>query len=417
MRRAFMFSTGERYVAILANFVTLAVVSRVLTPSEIGVAVVGMAVAQMLQTLREFATTNYIVQRPDLSDEDVRTTSTVFLLLSAGIALALYLSSTAIAASYEDVRLESYLKIGALCLVGEAVSAPIQALYRRDMRFDLLAAINVAGTVVGNAATLILAVLGWSYLSFALGWLATTVVMMVLALILYRDPSIFRPSLASWSQLFAFGSLNGANVMLAKMFETVPYLVLGRMLSFDAAALYNRSATVAQLPDKLLLGGLSSILLPAFAADLRNGRNLRENYLRGVELITAVQWPALICLSLLAYPIVRVLLGEQWTAVVPLVQVMALAGLAAFSAEFVAPMLMAVGAFRDLLVRGLIIWPTSAALLVAAAAHSLEAAAWSWMIIVPFQTFVSIAILRRHMDMSWASIASSPRNIGDGERH
>ena len=106
--------------------------------------------------------------------------------------------------------------------------------------------------------------------------------------------------------------MNGATVTLAKIFESVPYLVLGRMLSLEAAALYNRSVTVAQLPDKLLLSGLAQILLPAFAADLRNGGNLRENYLRGIELITGLQWPVLVCLSLLAHPIVLLLLGDQW---------------------------------------------------------------------------------------------------------
>ena len=137
------------------------------------------------------------MQRPDLSDEDIRTTTTIFLLLTGVIALVLYLSAAGIARSYEDARLEGYLKIGALCLISESVASPIQALYRRGMRFDMLAVLNVAQTVVGTSVPILLAVFGWSYLSLALGWLAAAVVKTVLALILYGDLAIFRPCLVN----------------------------------------------------------------------------------------------------------------------------------------------------------------------------------------------------------------------------
>src|SRR3546814_3774220 len=66
------------------------------------------------------------------------------------------------------------------------------------------------------------------------------------------------------------------------------------------------------------------VLLPAFAAKLRQGHALKDSYLRGVAYLTAVGWPFSVVLALLAHPILRVLFGPQWDAAVPLVQILCL---------------------------------------------------------------------------------------------
>ena len=60
MRRALFFTTSERYLGLNANFATIAVVSRILTPSEIGVSVLAMAIISFALAAREFATTNVL---------------------------------------------------------------------------------------------------------------------------------------------------------------------------------------------------------------------------------------------------------------------------------------------------------------------------------------------------------------------
>jgi O-antigen/teichoic acid export membrane protein len=105
------------------------------------------------------------------------------------------------------------------------------------------------------------------------------------------------------------------------------------VLTFDAAGLYNRALLVCQLPDRVVLGGAIPVILPALAAEVRAGSDLGASYVRAVSFITAVQWPALVVLAILAHPVVLVLLGGQWLSVVPLVQVVALASVLSFAGE------------------------------------------------------------------------------------
>jgi O-antigen/teichoic acid export membrane protein len=208
-----------------------------------------------------------------------------------------------------------------------------------------------------------------------------------LSIKIWKDRSIFRPSLTQWRSFVVFGGYHGLNILLHQLHDALPYLILGRTLSLHSVALYNRGITICQLPDKFLLGGAAAVLLSSYSAEVRSGGNLRASYLRGIEMITALQWPGFILVAILAHPIVTLLLGEQWVDVVPLVQIMALGSLFTFSGPLNSPMLVAIGAMRDVLVRSLIVWPLSALIIAAASLFGLKATALAWLVTMPLQAY------------------------------
>jgi len=405
IRRALLLATAERYVILVVGFATLAIVSRILTPPEIGVSVVGMAVVMMALAFREFASPNFIIQHKNLQLEDVRATFTILSLTTLAISTIIFALAGWLAVIYSEPRLEPFLRIVAISTLVEIIGVTIAALLRREMAFGKLAFINVVGAAVYAGLTITLAILGFSYMSFAWAFLASVLTTAFLSLALWPDRSIFRPCLRAWRGVVTFGGYSGTNVFLFKVFESLPYLVLGRILSFDAVALYNRAWTVCQIPDRVILQGIDSVLLPAFSSEVRGGRGLRNAYLHSVELITGVQWPALIVLALLADPIVRFLLGEQWADSVPLVQIMAIAWLPVFTQKLNYPILVAMGEMRDLLKRSLITWPVSAVIITCAAFFGLKAAVLSWLVLTPFWAYVSIYFVKRHVEIRWRDFA------------
>ncbi len=406
VRRALLLATAERYAVIVANFATLAIVSRLLTPAEIGVSVVGFSALALILSAREFATTNFIIQHKDLRPEHARAAFTVLLLASLAISAVILASAGGLASIYSEPNLEPFIQVIAISILVEVVGAPIAALLRREMAFGRLAIINVTGALVNAGFTISLAALGFSYMSFAWGFLASAVAIALVSLVFWPKWSIFKPSLGEWRGVVTFGWYHGLNVYLYRAFESMPYLVLGRILSFEAVALYNRAFTICELPNRVLLRGLDVFLLPLFSKEFRNGKGLRDMYLRSLELITAVQWPALILVVILADPIVRFLLGDQWLESVPLVRIMALASLLTSSGGLNYPVLVAVGAMRDVLMRSLITWPTSAVIIAGAAFFGLKAAVLSWLVVMPFQAFVSIYFVQRHVEIGWRDFAS-----------
>ena len=407
VRKALVYTTADRYFSLAMNFLVVGAVSRLLTPSEIGISVTGTAIAGLVLSLREFASSVFLIQRPDLSRDDIRAAFTVMLALTTMISAVLFLSSPFVAAAYGESGLTLYLRVISLSILAEVVAAPIVALMRRDMAFGQVALVNITNTLASASTTIALAALGYSFMSFALAWLVSAILSAIVALLLRRQIWIFKPLFTNCRDILTFGSYNGLNAMLARMFDQVPYLVLGRIASFDAVAHFNRTLTVAQLPDKLFLASAMSVVLPAFSSEVRNGRDLKKPYLMALTYTTGVQWPALAVLGILAHPIVLFLYGDQWLEIVPLVQIATIALLFSFSFGLNYSVLLAVGAIRDAFLRSLIVWPVSALLLIAAAPFGLFSMALMLLVTIPFQAFLSLLFVRRHIRMSWRELVLS----------
>jgi O-antigen/teichoic acid export membrane protein len=407
VRRALLLATADRYCGLFIGFLTIATVSRLLTPIEIGLCLTGAAIVILASSVREFATYNFIIQRAELEREDIRSAFTVMLLLTFVVCVALYAFAPCLAAAFHEGNLASFLRIIGVSLLFEAVAAPIIALCRRDLAFGKLAIINIASGSINSGATLALAACGFSYMSVAWGSLLASAAIAALTLYICTDRTIFYPSLKKWQETLSFGRYYGANTVLYKCAESLLYLLLGRILSLDAVGLYNRALTVSQIPDKLLCGGLQSLVVPAFSAQVRQGQSVKLAYLRAIEYLTAVQWPALVLLALLAYPTVQIVLGNQWIGVAPLVQILAVASLFSFTMHLDYAVLISVGAVRDNLQRALIVAPLSGLITVAAAFYDLRAVVLSQLIVIPLEAYVSFWFLRRRVAVGWDELGAA----------
>jgi O-antigen/teichoic acid export membrane protein len=396
--------TAQRYVGMVLNFITVAVVSRLLRPDEIGVAVIGSLIATFAISLREFSAANFLVQKPELSPNDIRAAVSLMMLVSCAVTAALWVAAPWIASAYGEQILVPYLRVVAAGVFLEVAYVPVIALMQRNIAFGKVAMIMTLQVAASTVAIIGLAAAGFSSMSFAWAWVISAALAGGLALWLWRDLSIFLPIASGWRAMLTFGGYNGVNQLLNRMYESVPSLILGRLVSVDAVGLYNRAITICQLPDKVFLSGVMAVALPAFSAKTREASPLKEPYLRGVSYITALQWPALAVVAILAHPIVDILLGSQWEQTVPLVQIISMALLFSFTFELNFPVLVAVGAIRDVFLRAVIAWPISTVILSIGAYFGLKAMAFSMFLAVPFQAYVAIHAVRKHIEMTWAEI-------------
>lgn len=409
VRRAFLLATGERYLVLVINLLMLALMSRLLSAREIGIATVGLAVLAMAQAVRDFGTITYLVQRPELSTDVIRSAFTVTLLNAMALAILIGVFANAYATFYREEALAAFLQVIALSLLVGTMFGPSGALLQRELAFGTLAVIHTVGAVANAWLAIGLAVLGAGAMSLAWSAVAHSLLVACLAVYLRPVPGAFRPSLEHWREVVGFGSMASAAVLISRLNESLPSLVLGRLQPLSAVGYFNRATMVCELPLKGLLGGIAPVALPALAKTARDGHHLGEAYLRALAFITAVQWPALLLVALLAHPIVIVLLGPQWTSVVPLVQIMAVAGLFAAPSPLMFPMLASLGAVRVALLLGLFMLPLTAAVFVVAAQYSVTAAAFGLLIITPLQNAAGVLAVRRRAEFGWSELAAALR--------
>ena len=152
----------------------------------------------------------------------------------------------------------------------------------------------------------------------------------------------------------------------------------------------------------------------------RHTDRLGAAYLHGVEILSWLAVPAGLLLAVCAAEIVAVVLGGQWGAAVPVLEILAVGTLFTIGGTLNAPLARAMGALRPLAWRGAV----NAALLVAGvaagsrwglsgvAAAAVGALMVSWWMMT--QLTVSLLglgwgeVLRRHVPALWAGAWGAP---------
>ena len=404
LRRSIAFSAVERYGAYVIGLAGMAGAARLLTPRDFGVFALASILVVLVDVLRDFGTGSYIVQLRELTREAVRGSVTVMLLISLGATLLLAAAALPAAAFFNEPELTGLMLVIAAASLTNPLATPPAAMLRRDMAFDTLAAIGLFAAFLQVSVLLLLAWQGFGAASLAWGSLAAGLGRAAASNLARPVPWAFRPSFSGWRPALVFGGWSSATAFVNVLHGNAAQLLLGRLLGAVPVGLYDRALTICMLPDRLVVSAMNPVLLPALAEHVRRGGTVREPYLLGLRHMAAVQWPALVCLILLADPIVMLLLGPQWHEVPHLVRLMA-GGMFWLVPAFLSyPTLVVLGRVRETLTTSLITVPPSLAVLTFAAMHSLEAVAASSWITAPLQIFVVVSVIRRHTGILWREI-------------
>lgn len=406
IRRGLLFSSADRYFVMLVNFATLLVTSRLLTPADFGISVVGLAALGIADIIRDFGGTAYIVQVDRPTPERIQTVFTITFVLTLPLALFFFCTAGWIAEFYGEPGLMNYFHVASACFMIGPFGAPMYALMRRDLAFGRIAFINAVSSSTNGIVTIVLSFLGFRYMSFA--WAALAAALSYVAMCLVWGPKfpIYRISLTEWRQVAAYGVYDSARNMLFYLWSAVPSLAFGKTLGTDGLGLYNRASTVSRLPATTLLAGMAPVLLPAFSKRARDGHDLKTSYLSGIEHVTVILWPCLMLVIVLAHPLVLILLGSQWLSSVPVVQVLAFAFLFWFSLNLTNPTLIAAGAVRDTLGLALVTVPPSIAIEVYSSTYGIMTTAISTVFTGIFFVTCSVIAVRRRIPFAWTELVA-----------
>ncbi|MBR0651036.1 lipopolysaccharide biosynthesis protein [Roseomonas terrae] len=409
LRRSLAFSFGQTYGSYLLGLVGIVVLSRLLTPAEFGVFSVGASIVMLVNAVRDFGIGTFLVQEPELTPAHLRSAVTIAFGISVSCALGLSAAAVPIAGFYGEARVADIVLVLAAGMVVSVVGIPGLSLLRRDLQFDALAAINLSASVVQLGVVVALALLGHGAMSLAWATLAESLFRTTAAILCRPVPGAFRPSLTAWRSVLAFGGYSTATAIINVFHDTLPKLIIGRLLGVVPVGLYGRATMVCALPDRMFVSALQPVMLPAMAEQARAGRDLRGPYLLALTHMSALLWPGLLCLILLADPIVRLMLGPQWGEVPPLVRIMALGSLSLFPAFMTFPTMVALGRIRDTLWMSAISVPPSILVILALSHVSLEAVAAAQIVNAPLQVVVAIVFIRRRLPIAWSDILRAIR--------
>ena len=330
----------------VASLAILAVLSRLLTPADFGVLAMALVFVTAAQVLGHRSLGSAIVQRHELGDRHVAAALTLSSAAGAALAGALWLLAPALGRLLAEPAVAPAL--GALTLA-IAISGPAtvpEFLLRRQLRFRALAAAELLSQVLGYGLVAI-ALAAHGFGVWALVWGAVARQGVFAAAVLAAAPRLPRPGLARRETGEVLRA--GAGFSSIALFDLVAHqgsrLVVGRLLGAASLGHYTRATALAVFaghPGQIV----TRVLFPAMAQRQHRTDRLGAVYLHGTECLALLALPASLMLAVSAPEIVAVVLGAQWDAAVPVLQVLGAGAAFRVGGLLNTPVTRAMGALR-----------------------------------------------------------------------
>ncbi len=404
VRLSLLISLAEKYSVTIINIGSTLIIARLLSPEEIGVYSVGLAFVAIAHTLRDFGVGNYLIQEKELTEERIRTAAGITLLLAWSLALLLALGSGWIAALYDKPEMRAVMLILSLSFVVIPFSSPTLALLRRNMSFKALFQIRIVSAIVHALVAVGLAWQGYSFASLAWASLAGVTTTAVIAAFHRPEKRFIWPSFIEWRRVSAFGGKSSLDALVTQIGMNSIDLIAGRMLGFTAVGIFSRAQGLISMFSREFTSAVIQVALPAFASGHRAGLDLKAPYLKAVATLTLFAWPFYAFLGLMAYPIIRIMFGDQWDAAVPLVRILAAGGMAAALWSLCGQILLGTGKIDELLKAQIFLQATRIVIVFTAATYSITHVAAGQVVFYVLTYFVFHHSLQRLMTISHLEI-------------
>lgn len=327
MARGVAWKITSQAIAQGSRLVVGLLLARLLAPADFGLAALALTVVTGLQVLGDIGLGAALIQRPHLTEAERSTAFWCTLVLSVLLAGVMVAIAGPVAAFFHQPGLAPMLMALSSVVALNALSAVQKALLTRDLKFRSLESRQIAATLCGAVVALALAFSGAGAWAIAGQWITQAVVAAVLLWILCR----WRPHLtvdrAALRSLGGFGLNVTGTQILFFLNRSTDNVLIGRGLGSAALGAYNIAYQLMLFPLTQVAGIVADVLYPALSRLQGDIAALRHTWLRTTRLVASVCAPVMLGLVAVAPDLVPVLLGEKWSAAIPVMQVLAPVGL------------------------------------------------------------------------------------------
>jgi PST family polysaccharide transporter len=314
---------GVRMVIQIASVIILA---KLLTPHDYGVVAMVLAVAGIADIFRDFGLSSAAVQAKSLSHAQ---RNNLFWLNSAlGLLLCLIVAagSPLIASFYHEREVRGIALALSLTFLLNGLATQFRADLDRHLRFGQLALVDIGTQVAGLVVGVVLAVNGAGYWALVaqqlLNSALTLAAVAILAGWLPRRPT----RNAEMSGLLRFGWHLVGTQLIGYATNNVDSVVIGHRFGAAPLGFYNRAFQLLMAPLTQVRAPTTTVALPVLSRIESDNKRYSAFLIRGQIGLGYTLVVGLAVVGAAAEPIVQLCLGSQWSAVTPILRILAFAG-------------------------------------------------------------------------------------------
>lgn len=300
------------------------IIARLLAPDDVGLFGIALLAISTLDAFTDTGFRQALVQRERAIEALLPSAWTIQVLRSSVLALVLVVAAPLIAELFREPTATPLIRaIAAAVLIGGLENVGV-VRFERDLAFDRHFYLHMVGVVADLAISAVAAVVLRSPWALLLGLIGARTARTTASYVL----SDFRPHLSIdvplIRELYGFGIWVLANRVIQFLALKGDDLVVGRVLGAFSLGIYQVAFQISEVAGRQVTDVVTAVSFPAYSRIQAEIPRVRHGYLLTVEIVSSLVLPVAAVTFFLADPLVVLVLGAGWEAVIPILPVLVL---------------------------------------------------------------------------------------------
>jgi lipopolysaccharide exporter len=404
--RGAFWAVGTRWSIKALGFLNTVIMARLLMPEDYGVVAIAMLTVGFIYAFADLGVATALMRKSVLDQDTIDSAWTLKVLQGAAIAGALLLASFWIPVFYDEPRVQTVLRVLAVCVLLEGTSSIGPALAYKSFDFSLEFRVNVISKAVSVLAALGAGIWLRDYRALVIGIAVSYVCTFFLSYALHSFRPRWQinrvPELWAVTKWLMLGSMGG--FLMRRSDE----LIAARIASTAHYGAYHVGADLGRLPVGELGPSLVRAFLPVLASIKSDALRTRAAVLKALAASNALTLPIGFGMAALAVPLTGLVLGNQWNDAVPFVAGFALIAAAQFSISPLNTLLVLYGHTKT---QTSVVWIEFAAFVLACIVvvptFNLMGLVYSRLVAMAVSAVATIAYAQWRCGVSWFAVLKS----------
>jgi O-antigen/teichoic acid export membrane protein len=322
-QRASVLSLGARGIDFFFQFVSVAILARLLTPADFGVFAMATPFVWLLMTFGDLGLASAVLQQRDLNEGQASAVFRVNLLAGFAFGGLFLLSAPLLGLFYGDPQVTQVAAALSFVFVFSGFTAVQQALLRRALLFDALVRAQIAASAGSSVVAVIFALKGAGYWALTIRALADP---LIYTIVVWSSAG-WLPTRAEWDDttkaLLRYGRYSIGSSFLYSVGRHANNVLIGWRFGSAELGPYALATRLFFLPAQQISWPLGQVMIPSLSRLRGDPDRLRRWYLKLLRLVTFASFPPLFSLAICADDVVYVIAGPQWGQAADILRVLA----------------------------------------------------------------------------------------------
>jgi O-antigen/teichoic acid export membrane protein len=318
--------TALRVLIRALGIVKIAILARILVPSQFGNYGIALLVLGFLEVLTETGINIFLIQEESEIKTYLNSAWVVSILRGILITLTILAISPLIILFFKVPDITGLLYIVAGVAFVRGFINPMEVEFQKKLQFTKEFKLRGFLYLVDAAVAIGIGFAIHSEASMLYGMLAAAVTELVLSFILFKDKPKLRIEKEKVYKVLNSGKwITGAGIF-SYVFQNIDNVIIGKVLGTASLGYYQQAYGISTLPVSEIGSIFNKVTFPVYVKIGGDKKRLKAAFLKTLGVIAALVTVFALLILLFSKPIILIFLGERWLVIEPVLKILAVFG-------------------------------------------------------------------------------------------